>query len=368
MNHSDKICVGIIFGGVSAEHEVSIQSASNVLNALDTTKYQPIIIGIDTAGGWYALDEAMFAEVAHGAQPFVATNQRSVCLLPGSGGDLIDVATGALQARLQVVFPVLHGPMGEDGAIQGLLEMAGVAYVGPGVLGSAVSMDKDVMKRLLRDAGIPIAPFIVVGAAERTQLDSATVHKQLGEVVFVKPANMGSSIGVSRVASPQALAAAVDNALLYDDTVLIESEVRGSEVECAILGNESPQASILGSIQTKQGNFYSYTAKYIDADGAALAIPAALDAPVAAAARAIAVRAYQALKCEGLSRVDMFVTADGSIIVNEINTLPGFTKISMYPKLWEASDIAYTPLISRLLDLAIARKQRRSQLRTSLER
>jgi D-alanine-D-alanine ligase len=347
MNNSttfaSKIRVAILFGGKSAEHEISIQSAGNVANALDRTRFELTLVGIDTQGGWHAVEKPddLAQVTAHTTQP-----------------DL------TLLKDTDVVFPILHGPMGEDGTIQGLFELMNLPYVGPNVLSSAVGMDKDVMKRLLREADILVAPFMTVTAPERPNFDPKSVVETLGSPLFVKPANMGSSIGVSRVTDVNELAAAVDNALRFDTKVLLETAIVGDEIECAILGNEDPKASVIGRI-IPDDSFYSYDAKYDSEHTTGLEIPAKLSETQAEQARQTALRVYRVLGCEGLSRVDMFALANGDIVVNEINTLPGFTAISMYPKLWEASGITYTELITRLLELALERAQKRSNLQTA---
>lgn len=365
---AQKIRVGILFGGKSAEHEVSLRSAKNVVDALDKNNYDPILIGVDKSGKWHAMPGDFFSgELATEIVDQDFTD--SVCLTPGDDAHvLVDVGSGKHVATLDVVFPILHGPMGEDGTVQGLLELVGVPYVGPGVLGSAVGMDKDVMKRLLRDASIAVAPFMVVKANQRADVNAADIFEQFGKPVFVKPANMGSSVGVSRASTEQALLVAIDNALQFDDKILIEKAIEGSEIECAILGNGSPKASKLGRIVPRQGDFYSYEAKYIDENGAVLEIPANLSESLTKKIQEIALSTFKTLGCEGLSRVDMFVSDKGEVVVNEINTIPGFTKISMYPKLWEASGMTYGDLITELLTLAMDRHKKRLRLTTSYKK
>jgi D-alanine-D-alanine ligase len=262
------------------------------------------------------------------------------------------------------VFPILHGPLGEDGAVQGLLKLADVPFVGAGVLGSAVGMDKDVMKRLLRDAGLPVPKFLVFGRAQKP--DYAAVTQALGSPVFVKPANLGSSVGISKAKDEAGFHKAVAMAFRYDTKIVIEENIQAREIECAVLGNEAPQASIAGEIIPTH-EFYSYEAKYLDADGARLEIPAKIDAAIQKRVQELAVRTFQALNCEGMGRVDFFLTPAGELYVNEINTIPGFTKISMYPKLWEASGIGYTQLISRLIELAMDRFQHERTLSSTYD-
>jgi D-alanine-D-alanine ligase len=286
-------------------------------------------------------------------------------LSTGASSELVDRGGGPL-GKIDVLFPVLHGPYGEDGTIQGLAKLADVPCVGAGVLGSAVGMDKDVMKRLLRDAGIPIAPFRTVLSARRHEAGQSyeDMTRTVGPRLFVKPANLGSSVGISRVSSRVEYDRALELAFQYDSKVIVEAEVVGREIECSVLGNEDPVASVPGEIVPADG-FYSYEAKYLDVNGAELRVPAPLDEQETRTVRETAVHTFQALCCEGMARVDGFLTPDGRFVVNEINTIPGFTRISMYPKLFEASGISYGELVDRLIDLAIARHERERGLRLS---
>ncbi len=269
-------------------------------------------------------------------------------------------APAALQA-LDVVFPVLHGPYGEDGSVQGLLKTAGIPFAGPGVLAAAVGMDKDVMKRLLVGAGIPVADFRVAHARDPRPAWDA-IARELGGAVFVKPANLGSSVGIRKVAEPAAFAEAVEDAFAYDSKIIVERAIAGREIECAVLGNDEPVASVAGEV-IPHHEFYSYEAKYLDEEGAELVIPADLEPSVSEQVREMALDAFRALCCDGMARVDFFLQEDGVLLVNELNTIPGFTRISMYPKLWEASGIAYAELIERLLRLGIERYERERGLR-----
>jgi len=327
MGKKRKIKIGVLFGGKSAEHEVSVVSAQNVIAALDRNKYIPASIKIGKNGKEYLK---------------LPQKLKSV----------------------DVVFPVLHGPFGEDGTVQGLLKLANVPFVGAGVLGSAIGMDKDAQKRLLRDAGIPIAKFLVVRNTEQKKIKFTTVKKSLGIPFFIKPANLGSSVGVHKVKNQKEFMYALLDAFRYDTKVLIEEYVKGREIECSVLGNENPIASVPGEI-IPQHEFYSYEAKYLDAQGATLIIPAKLPKAATKKVRELAVRAFKALCCEGMARVDFFVTKNEKVLVNEINTIPGFTSISMYPKLWEASGISYSRLIDRLIQLALDRHQKEQKLKTS---
>ncbi|MAZ56247.1 D-alanine--D-alanine ligase [bacterium] len=354
-----KIRVGILFGGLSAEHEVSLQSAQNVIDAIDKQKYEVIPIGITKKGKWLMGNESELLLNSNDPK-LIALNQvnEEISLVPSCHGQLSN-NPGAVD----VVFPILHGPMGEDGTVQGLLELACVPYVGAGVLGSAVGMDKDVMKRLLRDAGIPTADFLVYRSVD--DVDGLEVEAKLGWPVFVKPVNMGSSVGVNKASNESELYEVVKEAFSYDTKIIVEEAVEGREIECAVLGNRDPVASIPGEIVPAH-DFYSYEAKYIDENGAALKIPAELDAEKVEEVQGLAVRVFKLLECSGLGRVDFFLQPDGELKVIEINTIPGFTKVSMYPQLWEHSGIPYTELIDRLIKLAIERFESEQSLRTHL--
>ncbi len=364
-----RLTVAILFGGKSAEHEISLISARNIVAAMDRRKYQVVAIAIDQQGRWH-LDEG--ARLLRGTGPSKvefpdARNARAV--LPGDTATPIvrthaDGGVGAPGSvgAIDVVFPILHGPFGEDGTIQGLLKLVNLPFVGAGVLGSAVGMDKDVMKRLLRDAGVPIGKFLAFNRSAK--ISFATVKKTLGMSLFIKPANMGSSVGISKVIEPRDFVAAVKEAFRYDNKIVIEECIEGREIECSVLGNDQPMASLPGEIVVNR-EFYSYDAKYIDDNGARLEIPARLPTAVVKKVRQTALLTYKALCCEGMARVDFFVQADGRVLVNEINTIPGFTQISMYPKMWQASGISYAKLIDRLIQLAMQRHRAEKRLRTS---
>jgi D-alanine-D-alanine ligase len=364
-----KTRVIILFGGRSAEHEISLLSARNVLSALDRTRFEPVLVGIDKAGRWRRESERTLEAAAGDPRrvmldPAAPTVAMETALAPPSAAAGLEAV-----ASDDVVFPVLHGTYGEDGTVQGALELAGVAYVGAGVLGSAIGMDKDVAKRLLRDAGIPVVDFAMVTAAAMDANPAGTLAAlpDLGYPRYVKPANAGSSVGVSRVARPGDLEAAVRAALTFDRKVLIERAVDAREIECAVLGNDDPQASIPGEILVHHADgFYSYDAKYVDPDGASWKIPADLPADVTARVQALAVATFRALELSGMARVDFFVTRDlRSLFVNEVNTIPGFTAVSMYPKMWQASGLSPSDLVSRLIDLAIQRRDARRKLKTT---
>jgi D-alanine-D-alanine ligase len=283
----------------------------------------------------------------------------------GEQSRLLDLSEERELGRLDVVFPVLHGPYGEDGSVQGLCRLANLPCVGAGILGSAVGMDKDVMKRLLREAGIPIARFVTV-LRGRPAPSFDELKASLGAPLFVKPANLGSSVGISRAEDSAHYQRALAIALEYDSKVVVEECIVGREIECAVLGNDDPKASVPGEIVTGGGHtWYDYEAKYVDEKGAKLLIPAPLDPAVARKVRSTALQAFTTLCCEGMARVDMFVKEDGEVLVNEINTIPGFTRISMYPKLWEASGMSYTQLTDELISLAIRKNESDRGLKTT---
>jgi D-alanine-D-alanine ligase len=363
---SGKLRVGILCGGKSAEHEVSLQSAKNVAEAIDKDKYEVVLIGITKEGRWFKMAPSRF--LLHADDPSSVQLNRmgeQVAVAPGEEGEpLLTLADGLAVGPIDVVFPVLHGPLGEDGTIQGMLKLLDVPFVGAGVLSSAVAMDKDVAKRLLRDAGIPTAKFHVMDRFSRDTTGFVEIKRHLGLPVFVKPANLGSSVAVNKIEDEKGFLHALEEAFTYDNKVIIEEYVKGREIECAVLGNEDPMASVPGEIIPRH-DFYSYKAKYVDEQGADLEIPARLDGSMVRQVQDLAIRTFQVLLGEGMARVDFFLREGKELMVNEINTLPGFTKISMYPKLWEASGISYTELIDRLLRLAVSRSEREKKLRTS---
>jgi D-alanine-D-alanine ligase len=368
-----KLRVAVLFGGRSAEHEISLLSARFVVEMLDRERFEPILIGIDKSGRWLLQEEALLLGAAR--DPRLAKLNQSapdvaLAAHPGPSGDAsLTIGRGGQQRGIDVVFPVLHGPMGEDGSVQGLLELAGVPYVGSGVLGSAVGMDKDVMKRLLKEAGLPMVAHEVIrrSAWDKDRAAALAACEALGDVVFVKPANLGSSVGVTRVKRGGDLAAAIEHAFEFDLKVVVEAGLdRPREIECAVLGDDDAIASIPGEIVVDHADgFYSYAAKYIDEHGATTRVPADLSAEQIALVQSLALRTFHALEGAGLARVDLFLDAGGRFYVNEINTIPGFTAISMYPKLWAATGVEGQKLVGRLIDLALARHARKAKLRTS---
>ena len=364
-----KLRLGVLFGGRSAEHEVSLRSAHNIIAAADPNKYEIVPIAITKEGRWRA---GMLPTGWTGAPALEGISREGVEVVPTAtpGGPLVPVhRPGATETlgHLDVVFPVLHGTFGEDGTVQGLLELAGVPYVGAGVLGSAAGMDKDVMKRLWHERGLPIVPYVAVRRMDihvNARAVAQGVEKRLRYPVFVKPANLGSSVGVSKARNRKQLEEALKVAASYDTKVLVEKAIVGREIECALLGNEEPIASIPGEV-VPAGEFYDYSAKYIE-DTAQLLVPAPLTKAQTQRVQQIAVAAFQACECAGMARVDFFLEKKtGKILLNEINTIPGFTAISMYPRLWEASGLAYTQLIDRLVELAIKRHNEKARTRYS---
>lgn len=364
----DKIRVAIIFGGKSAEHEISIISAKNVIDAIDKEKYEPIPIGIDKDGTWYLNEQSKF--ILESSNPKLAKINKAdvkVALVPtDNSNELVGISDNKHKGKIDVAFPILHGTYGEDGSIQGLLRMANIPYVGADVLGSAVGMDKDVLKRLLRDAGIPTPKFEVFNKESIKDTSFDKLAKKLGKRMFVKPANLGSSVGISEVDDKGEFKKAIENAFNYDKKIIIEEAITGREIECSVLGNEKPMASLPGEIVVSSG-FYSYEIKYLDEEAAKLEVPAKLPEETVKKIQEYAVKAFETLCCSGMARVDFFLRDNNEILVNEINTIPGFTKISMYPKLWEASGIPYTELIDRLIQLAIERFNKEQKLKTSFE-
>ena len=360
-----KIRVGIVFGGRSAEHEVSLQSAKNVIGAIDRSKYEPVLIGIDRSGKWF-LDNASLPMLDSDDPRAIRLNslEDAITIAPGDHrGELVSLDGGGRGDSIDVLFPVLHGPYGEDGSVQGLARLANLPCVGAGILGSAIGMDKDVAKRLLLAGGIAVAQFEVFRSLEQARLKMEKAVERLGLPLFVKPANMGSSVGVSHVSSLDTMVRAIEEAFEFDTKIVLEEAVVGREIECSVLGNNEPIASVPGEI-VLHGGFYSYDAKYIDENGATLSIPAALEPDTVRRVQETATRTFEILECRGMARVDMFLRRSGEVLVNEINTIPGFTKISMYPKLWEASGISYTELIDRLIQLAIEDFEASSRLKT----
>jgi D-alanine-D-alanine ligase len=376
-----KLRVGVLFGGRSGEHEVSLVSAASVLQALDPQKYEVVPIGITREGRW-VLPRGLLSSgaAASGTKALThrvlsrALSDGAAVILPAEPGDAALVPAGADASsgplKLDVVFPVLHGTFGEDGTVQGVLEMAGIAYVGAGVLGSAVGMDKDVQKRLFKQVGIPTAPYLAVLRRDwesDPEAVGAAVRRTLGFPVFVKPANLGSSVGITRVRGASALPSALEHAFEFDRKAVVERAVRKPrELEVSVLGNDDPQASLPGEVIPAR-DFYDYRAKYLE-DSTRFIVPAKLLPRQTRRVQQLAVAAFLATECEGMARVDFLLERpSGKIYVNELNTIPGFTAISMYPKLWEASGVGYAELLDRLIELAVERHREKARRRFSVD-
>ena len=347
--------IGLLFGGKSPEHEISVRSAKNIYNAFDNERYNVLLLAVDPSGIWWSQDIEQLGTMV---QP---VGQR-IGILPGAVNPFYFFDSNQPLPPLDAIFPIIHGPYGEDGTLQGMLRILDIPFVGPDVLGSSASMDKDITKRLLRDAGIKVAPGRVFRNKEAAFSAFQSLSEDLGEVLFVKPANMGSSVGVHKISNETEYREAIMDAFHYDSKVLVEGLIEGREVECAVLGNEDVAASGIGEIITPEE--YSFDAKYVSDTAAQIIIPAEISESDRQRLREVAMQAYKALNCEGMSRVDMFFTPSGEIFVNEINTLPGFTSISMYPKLWGQEGVAYSDLLTKLVDLAMERHYKRSQLNT----
>ena len=370
MSLSKKIRVAVLYGGRSAEHEISLRSAANVMQFLDATQFEIVPVGIDKQGNWL-LGKDVFDASLEAQQ--VKQLDHSTWFTPEWASkavpQMVKNELSMKENQFDVVFPAVHGTLCEDGTLQGLLELAGLPYVGCGVLSSALGMDKDFSKRVAILAGIPVAPFMVIKASEwrknRVALEEAI--NEFGYPLFVKPANTGSSVGISKVKSAAQLDSAINEALRFDTKLVIEKALDIVELEVAVLealdDGDEPIVSVVGEIRPTQDEFYSYTAKYIDENGAELIIPAPLDAPILEKAREVATSLFKLLDCEGMARVDLFYNkTDGEIYFNEVNTIPGFTQISMYPKLMGASGITYPALLTHLVKLALKRHDARSKL------
>jgi len=354
----------LLYGGKSGEHEVSLVSAASILRHLDLSAYEPVLVGVSKDGAWHLQDESSATAALADSGPLAIAEGRRVLAAPGAG--LVAEGPGGLERiACDLVFPVLHGTFGEDGTIQGLLETAGLAYVGAGVLGSAIGMDKEKAKELWLRAGLPVVPFMTVRSDALGDID-AVARKAVARFrwpCFVKPSCAGSSVGASKVASAEDLGSALRSALEWDEKALIEPFVQAREIECAVLGNDDPVAYAPGEVAPSH-EFYDYEAKYVDPDGARLEVPARLSPEQASRVREIAVAAYKACELSGMARVDFFLDKrTGEILLNEVNTIPGFTHISMYPRMCEAGGMPYSKLISRLAELALERHAARERLR-----
>ncbi len=370
-----RLRVGVLFGGRSGEHEVSLASAASVIRELDPEKYEAVPIGISKDGRWLVGGGAqkMLPEVLKSGQRVVLpADPNAAALVPlfpraESRGEESQAAPAAV--RVDVVFPVLHGTFGEDGTVQGLLDLAGLPYVGAGVLASAVGMDKDVQKRLFQQAGVPIVDFLCIPRADWEKSRAKVlreIEKKFRYPLFVKPATLGSSVGMTKVPKRDALPAALDLAAEFAQKIMVEPAITGREIEVSVLGNADPKASVPGEIVPHR-EFYDYTAKYLE-EGTRLIIPARLTRAQVRRFQNYAVRAYRSIECAGMARVDFFLERrTGRIYLNEINTIPGFTSISMYPKLWEASGLSFRELIDRLIELALEQHREKARTKYSIE-
>ena len=360
-----KLRVAVVFGGKSTEHAVSLESARSIMAAMDSSRYEIHPVGISPSGRWLTGGDPM-ARLSDGIESpesdelCLGSPRPSALATTGTGAQMRDLVPGASRGRfpqVDVVFPVLHGTYGEDGTVQGLLELSGLPYVGAGVLGSALGLDKVLQKVVLKANGLPVVESLeTLRKVWESEPDRfiRDVETRFSYPVFVKPANMGSSVGVSKARDRESLCAALDLAVRYDRKVLVEEAVNAREIECSVLGNDEPIASVLGEV-VPSSEFYDYRAKYVD-NASELHIPADIPEALASSIRAMAVQAFLAIDCAGMARVDFFLSRDtGKVYVNELNTIPGFTSISMYPKLWEASGVPYPELIDRLIGLALER-------------
>lgn len=352
--------IALIFGGRSSEHEVSVRSAFNILKAMNLSLFEPILIAVSKQGTWYQITES---EMEH--LKFIddqkANLDQAVSLVSFHNEALLINLKNHKQQKIDCVFPIIHGTNGEDGSLQGLLKMVNVPFVGCGVMSSAVAMDKEAMKIVMTSAGIKNAKYMVLKSHEQNSFQQ--ISQQLGLPFFIKPANAGSSVGVHKIKSEADFAPKLKDAFQYDHKVLAEEFLEGREIECSVMGlNHSPKAGTPGELIVKH-EFYSYEAKYLDENGAEIVIPAKTDVDKIEEIRKLAIKTYKALFCDGLTRVDFFMKKDGTLYVNEINTLPGFTKISMYPMMWEASGLKYSDLITELIQCAFAKFEYDNQIK-----
>lgn len=349
--------IAIVYGGKSVEHGVSINSARNIFEFIDKNIFQPYLIGVSTNGTWY-LTKNVSKEIESGEALSLVLNPTAPSFKTAKGESF----------SVDLVFPVLHGTDGEDGSVQGLIKAMDLPMVGTGVLGSAMSMSKLVTKRLLKEAGLPVADFLSAYYSERDNLKFDDIVKKLGLPFMVKSANLGSSVGVTKVKSKEDFFTAIEDGFRYDDCILVEKYIQGREIECAILGNTPSEASLPGEIIiSKQYEFYTFDAKYVDGDAVSIEVPAKLDATTQEKIRTFSISAFKALACEDFARVDLFLTQDGEVFVNEINTIPGFTNSSMFPMMWKERGVSFTQLITRLSELALERFQKSKRIERGFE-
>lgn len=369
MTQARQVRVGVVFGGRSGEHDVSLRSAQTVMAALEAAGHVVVPIGVSRQGAWLTSGDPMRELQAQSPLFALSSGERqrgsvldeveNLALQAQKSGEIAVIPANGWAGSIDVIFPVLHGPMGEDGTVQGLFELAGLPYVGAGVMASAVAMDKSIAKQIMAQSGLPQAPWLTVLRKEWTRFPDAViadVERELGYPCFVKPANLGSSVGVSKVESADELPAAMAEAGRHDRKILIEKGINARELEVSVLGNDEPIASVVGEVIPGH-DFYDYEDKYVD-DSSQLVIPAPIPEDVSEEVRGLAVRAFRMLDCAGMARVDFFLERDTNrVLLNEVNTIPGFTGISMYPKLWEATGLPIADLVQRLVELAIERHE-----------
>lgn len=354
-----KINLGVFFGGRSVEHEISLISAKNIINTIDKNKYNIVPIGINKSGEFFLYTGEDYILDNHDAKKVhLNSNGVPITFSFGQSKELVGVLDKNLRIKIDVAFPVLHGSFGEDGTIQGLFEMADIPYVGTGVLGSAIGMNKDVAKRLLENSGIKTAKFLIFNKSAKEKINFSYIVSKLGCPFFIKPTNLGSSVGVYKIKNKSDFNKKIKRILRFGDKIMCEEMITGREIECSVLGNKNPIASLSGEIIPTGYEFYSYEAKYLDENGAQLNAPANLPKKTIHKIQETAIKIFKLLGCKGMARVDGFIKENGDYIFNEINTIPGFTKISMYPKLWEISKISQTKLINELIQIALGRSKR----------
>ncbi len=365
---ASKLRLAVLFGGRSAEHEISLISARNVFESIDTNRYHLLSVGITREGEWFLLPDPTPYLSSGKLEDLRTKGGKPLALIPGAGKNaFIEISPPRYPVHpVDVVLPILHGPGGEDGTIQGLLDTALLPYVGAGVTGSAIGMDKDVMKRLLREGSLPVPHFVAIRREEFPHTKLEAICNNLGYPLFVKPASLGSSVGIRKANTIKEVRIALDNAFCYDTKVIIEEAVCGREIECSVLDGSPPSVSLPGEIRPRH-EFYSYEAKYLDQEGAELIAPAALPENTIKKVQQLASRAFRVLCCEGMARVDFFIRENGEILFNEINTIPGFTNISMYPRLWKESGLPMHQLLDRLIENALEHHRVRSALKVSYQ-
>lgn len=351
--------LALFFGGPSAEHDVSLVSAKCILKALDRNKFNVLLLGLSREGVWYLLQESDLLKTEFDKPIDVSkVGQEVMAYREKDQVQLVDHQSKKMISPLDVAFPIIHGTIGEDGSIQGYFKVLGLPFVGCDVAASSACMDKEFTKRILENAGIKVAPFLVCKEEEKLELTWQKIQETFKMPIYVKPANMGSSVGVHKANSREEFLRAAFDAFNYDSKILIEENIEGEEVEVAVLGNMKPEASLPGAFRAND-NFYTYEAKYLNKEGATFHVPATSDPALTEEIRQLALKVYDTLDCRGMARVDLFLTPKKELIVNEVNTLPGFTPISMYPQLWEKSGVPYSDLLNRLIDFAFEEHERR---------